>query len=139
MKSVLILLATVASAAAGELRCPTDQQIPQSSFSVDSREWTLRPDPGLRSVALMHGDGSRGLSFVTCGRGTGEYSTSIRVKNCRFMKDDVSKIETSILSHGHLEQCLMPNIPPPGITNSQGTSGWMHKTNDSYCAVVCDD
>jgi hypothetical protein len=140
MRSFAILLVTVTSASAGELRCPTEQQIPQASFSVDNREWKLRPEYGLRYVALMHGDGARGRSFVTCGRGIGEYSTSTPVKNCRFVKDQVSQIETNRnLSHGELEKCEMPNVPPPGITNPQGTSGWVHSTNDSYCVVMCDD
>jgi hypothetical protein len=140
MRSFVILLVTVTSATAVELRCPTVQQIPQVSISVDSREWNARPQYGLRYVALMHGDGARGRSFVTCGRGIGEYSTSMRVKNCRFVKDQVSKIETNgNFSHGELEKCELPNVPPPGITNSQGTSGWIHDTNHSYCVVVCDD
>ena len=139
MRSFVILLVTVTSATAGELRCPTEHQIPQASFSVDTREWTLRPDMGLRYVTLMHGDGSRGHSFVTCGRGIGEYFTSTRVKDCRFVKDQFSKIETQSFDHGELEKCEIPNVPPPGITNSRGTSGWIHNTNDSYCIVVCDD
>ena len=140
MRSFVILLVTITSATAGELRCPTVQQVPQASFSVDSREWKLRPNMGLRYVNLMHGDGSRGHSSVTCGGGIGEYFTSTRVKNCRFVKDDISKIETdSSFSHGQLEKCEIPNVPPPGITNSRGTSGWLHNTNDSYCVVVCDD
>lgn len=140
MRSFVILLVTVTSATAGELRCPTDQQIPQVSFSVDSREWKVRPQYGLRYVALMHGDGARGRSSVTCGRGIGEYSTSTLVKNCRFVKDQVSQIEIDRnLSHGAYEKCEIPNVPPPGIKNSEGTSGWVHSTNDSYCVVVCDD
>jgi hypothetical protein len=140
MRAFIMLLVTITSATAGELRCPTDEQIPQVSFSVDSREWNVRPQYGLRYVALMHGDGARGRSFVKCGRGIGEYSTSMRVKNCRFVKDQVSQIETDrSLSHGELEKCELPNVPPPGITNSPGTSGWIHRTNDHYCVVVCDD
>jgi hypothetical protein len=140
MRSFAILLVTVTSASAGELRCPTEQQIPQASFSVDSREWNLRPEYGLRYVALMHGDGVRGRSSVTCGRGLGAYFTSMRVKTCRFVKDQVSKIEIDRnLSHGVYEKCEIPNVPPPGITNSRDTSGWVHSTNDSYCVVVCDD
>jgi hypothetical protein len=139
MRSFVILLVTVTSATAGELRCPTQQQIPQASFSVDSREWNLRPDMGLRYVTVMHGDEVRGSSFVTCGRGIGEYFTSTRGKNCRFVKDQNSKIETQSFSHGQLEKCEIPNVPPPGISNSRGTSGWIHNTNDSYCVVVCGD
>ena len=139
MRSFVILLVTVTSATAGELRCPTQQQIPQASFSVDSREWNLRPDMGLRYVTVMRGDEVRGSSSVTCGRGIGEYFTSTRVKNCRFVKDQFSKIETQSFSHGQLEKCEIPNVPPPGISNSRGTSGWIHNTNDSYCVVVCGD
>jgi len=139
MRPLLILLVTATSATAGELRCPTDQQIPQASFSVDGREWKVRPDLGLRYVAVMHGDGSRGASFVTCGRGFGEYSAPIPFKRCRFLKDQISKTETTIFSHGVLEKCEIPNVPPPGVTNSRGTSGWRHVTNDSYCVVACDD
>jgi hypothetical protein len=139
MRSFLILLVTATSAPAGELRCPTEQQIPQASFSVDSRDWTLRPSMGLRYVEVMHGDEIRGYSYVTCGRGVGEYFTSTRRKHCRFVKDQISKIETQAFSHGRLEKCEIPNVPPPGITNSRGTSGWLHSTNDSYCVVLCDD
>jgi hypothetical protein len=139
MRPFVILLVTVTSATAGELRCPTQEQIPNTSFSVDGRTWKLRPDMGLRYVSVMHGDEVRGLSYVTCGRGTGEYSTSTRGKNCRFVKDQNSKIETLIFDHGQLEKCEIPNVPPPRITNSPGTSGWIHTTNDSYCVVVCDD
>jgi hypothetical protein len=139
MRSFLILLVTATSATAGELRCPTDQQIPQASFSVDGREWKVRPDLGLRYVAVMHGDEIRGYSYVTCGRGFGEYSTSTRGKRCRFVKDQISKTETQNFSHGLLEKCEIPNVPPPGVTNSPATSGWRHVTNDSYCVVTCDD
>jgi hypothetical protein len=139
MRPFLILLVTVTSATAGELRCPTDQQIPQTSFSVDSREWNFRPSLGLRYVEVMQGDEIRGSSSVTCGRGTGDYYTPTRGKHCRFARDQISKFETHSLSHGRLEKCELPNVPPPGITNSPGTSGWIHVTNDSYCVVVCDD
>jgi hypothetical protein len=139
MRAFVMLLVTATSATAGELRCPTQQQIPDTLFSVDSRTWKLQPDLGLRYVKVFHGDESRGYSSVRCGRGTGEYVTSTRGKNCRFVEDHDSKIETQTLDHGRLEKCEIPNIPPPGITNSRGTSGWIHNTNDSYCVVVCDD
>ena len=139
MRVLVILLVTASAAFAGELRCPTQQQIPNTPFSVDSREWTLQPDLGLRYVTVVHGDGVRGHSSVSCGRGIGEYFTATRGKNCRFVKDQKSKIETQTFSHSHVEKCEIPNIPPPGITNSPGTSGWIHNTNDSYCVVVCDD
>jgi hypothetical protein len=139
MRSFAILLVTVTSASAGELRCPTDQQIPQASFSVDNREWKLRPEYGLRFVKLSHGDGVRAQSSVTCGRGLGRYFTLVRVKNCRFVKDQVSQIESRRFSHSVDETCEIPDVPPPGITNSRGTSGWVHSTNDSYCVVMCDD
>lgn len=139
MRPLLILLMTLTSAAAGELRCPTDQQIPQASFSLDSREWSFQPSPGLRYVKVMHGDEARGRSSVICGRGTGEYYTPTRGKHCRFARDQISKFETQDFSHGRLEKCELPNVPPPSITNSPGTSGWVHVTNDSYCVVVCDD
>jgi hypothetical protein len=139
MRSFVILLVTVTSATAGELRCPTDQQIPQTSFSVDGREWEFWPSLGLRSVEVMQGDEIRGSSRVTCERGTGYYYTATRGKHCRFARDQISKIETLSLDHGRLEKCELPNVPPPGIMNSPGTSGWMHVTNDSYCVVVCDD
>jgi hypothetical protein len=138
MRSFLILLVTATGAIAGELRCPIDQQIPQASFSVDGREWKVQPDMGLRYVAVMHGDEIRGYSYVTCGRGF-EYSTSTRGKRCRFVKDEISKTETLNFSHGRLEKCEIPNVPPPGVTNSPGTSGLRHVTNDSYCVVTCDD
>jgi hypothetical protein len=138
MRAFVILPVTASSAIAGELRCPTQQEIPNTSFSVDSRTWKLRPDMGLRHVTVMHGDEIRSYSSVSCGRGIGEYFTSTREKNCRF-KDQNSKIETQGFDHGRVEKCEIPNIPPPGITNSPGTSGWIHNTNDSYCVVVCDD
>jgi hypothetical protein len=139
MRPFLILLVTVTSATAGELRCPTEQQIPQTSFSVDGREWSFRPSLGLRSVDVMQGDEIRGGSSVTCWRGTGNYYTPTRDKHCRFARDQISKFETRNFSHGRLETCELPNVPPPGITNSPYTSGWTHGTNDSYCVVVCDD
>lgn len=144
MKVILVIFliswggTVLTSATAGELRCPTQQQIPQASFSVGSREWTFRPSLGLRHVTVMHGDGVRGSSSVTCGRGIGDYSTSTRA-NCRFVKDQNSKIKALRFDHGLLEECEIPNVPPPGVTNSPGTSGWLHDTNDSYCVVVCDD
>ena len=139
MRPLLILLVTVTSATAGELRCPTQEQIPNASFTVAGRAWKLQPDMGLRYVTVMHGDEIRGYSYVTCGRGTGEYSTPTREKNCKFVKDQISKTETTTFDHGQLEKCEMPNVPPPGITNSPDTSGWLHYTNDRYCVVVCDD
>jgi hypothetical protein len=139
MRALVILLVTATSATAGELRCPTQQQIPNTSFSIDSRTWKFQPELGLRYVTVFHGDEVRGYSSVSCGRGTGEYFTSTRGKNCRFVKDHNSKIETQSFDHGRREKCEIPNIPPLGITNSPGTSGWIHNTNDSYCVVVCDD
>jgi hypothetical protein len=139
MRALAILIVTTSAAFAGELRCPTQQQIPNTPFSVDSRTWTFRPSTGLRYVMVEYGDGARGQSSVSCGRGIGEYFTSTREKNCRFVKDQKSKIETRSFSHSVIEKCEIPNIPPPGITNSPGTSGWIHNTNDSYCVVVCDD
>ena len=139
MRAFVILLVTATSATAGELRCPTRQQIPNASFSVDGRAWKLQPDLGLRYVTVMHGDETRNYSYVSCGRGIGDYVTSTRGKNCRFVKDQNSKMETQSFDHGRLERCEIPNVPPPGITNSLGTSGWIHNTNDSYCVVVCDD
>jgi hypothetical protein len=111
MKPFLMLLLTVASATAGELRCPTQQQIPAISFSADSRAWKLWPGLGLGYVTLIHGDETRNYSSVNCGRGIGEYVTSTRGKNCRFVKDQNSKIETHNLDHAQVEKCQIPNIP----------------------------
>jgi hypothetical protein len=138
MRALVILIVTASAAFAGELRCPTQQQVPNTAFSVDGRTWTFRPSLGLRYVTVERGDGVTGRSSVSCGRGTGEYFTSTGVKNCRFIRD-LEKIETRIFSHSVVEKCEIPNIPPPGITNSPGTSGWIHNTNDRYCVVVCDD
>lgn len=63
MKVILVIFlicwggTALTSATARELRCPTRQQIPQASFSVDSRELTFQPSMGLRHVTVMHGDG----------------------------------------------------------------------------------
>lgn len=115
MKSFLILLVTATSVTAGELRCPTEQQIPQLSFSVDGREWKVQPDMGFRYVAVKHGDGIGSYSYVTCGRGFGEYSTSTRGKHCRFVKDQISKTETQTFSHGRLENAKFRMFRHPAL------------------------
>jgi hypothetical protein len=139
MRTLFILLMTATVASAGELRCPTAEQIPNASFSVDTREWKPQPDLGLRYVTVFRGDEVRGHSYVGCGRGTGQYVTSTRGKNCRFVREHISKIETVSFDHGQSEKCELPNIPPPGVRQPPNTSGWLHSTNDKYCVVVCDD
>ena len=79
MRTPLILLMTATVASAGELRCPTAEQIPNASFSVDAREWKPQPDLGLRHVTVMRGDEVRGYSYVGCGRGTGQYLSLIHI------------------------------------------------------------